>query len=192
MPSAPKDQRLLQTFVESERPARVVGLFTGHALKARDLLRLVDACVRSMREEDGGASLKATPFDDAQRTWRMTVVDGAAASPHDCLVQMYDMRDATSPHRALLDHIGARDAELSAAASHLQQTAQTYLVVASGKLDAHERVHAFQNLVSLFTSALGAAIVDPSAAIVSTDPGEWAEAMEQSLALEKEMAALRR
>ncbi len=195
MPSAPKDQQLLQTFVESERPARVVGLFTGHALKARDLLRLVDACVRSMREEDAGASLTVTPMaseTEPQRSWRVTVVDGAAASPHDCLVQMYDMRDAASPHRALLDHIGARDAELSAAASHLQQTAQTYLVVASGKLDAHERVHAFQNLVSLFTSALGAAIVDPAAAIVSTDPGEWADAMEQSLALEKEMGALRR
>ena len=192
MAPVPKDQQLLQTLIESERPARVVGLFTGHALKPRDLLRLVEACVRSMREEDAGASLTAMPFDDAERSWRITVVDGVAAAPHDCLVQMYDMRDGASPHRALLDHIGARDPELSAAASHLQQTAQTYLVVASGKQDAHERVHAFQNLVSLFTSALGAAIVDPKAAIVSTDPGEWADAMEQSLALEQEMSALRR
>ena len=198
MPAASKDQQLLQSFVESERPARVVGLFTGHALKPRDLDRLVDACVRSMREEDGGASLTtaplAPPADETQpqRSWRVTVVDGAGASPHDCLVQVFDMRDGASPHRALLDHIGGRDEELSAAASHLQQTAQTYLVVASGKLDAHERVHPFQNLVSLFTSALGAAIVDPAAAIVTTDPGEWADAMEQSLQIEKEMAALRR
>ena len=59
--------------------------------------------------------------------------------------------------------------------------------IASGKLDQHERIHPFQNLVSLFASALGAAIVDPAAAIVTTDPGEWADAMEQSLQIEKEM-----
>ena len=46
--------------------------------------------------------------------------------------------------------------------------------------------------VSLFASALGAAIVDPAAAIVTNDPGEWADALEQSLHLEKEMGALRR
>ena len=46
--------------------------------------------------------------------------------------------------------------------------------------------------MSLFTSALGAAIVDPAAAIVTTDPAEWAEAMEQSLQIEKEMGMLRR
>ena len=34
--------------------------------------------------------------------------------------------------------------------------------------------------------------VDPAAAIVTTDPGEWADAMEQSLQIEKEMGALRR
>ena len=60
------------------------------------------------------------------------------------------------------------------------------------KLDEQERIHPFQNLVSLFASALGAAIVDPAAAIVTNDPGEWAEAMEQSLQIEKEMGALRR
>ncbi len=74
------------------------------------------------------------------------------------------MRDPESPHRALLDHIGAMDQELSEAASHLQQTAQTYLTIASGKLDDENRIHPFQNLVSLFASALGAAIVDPAAA----------------------------
>jgi hypothetical protein len=102
------------------------------------------------------------------------------------------MRDTESPHRALLDHVGGMDQELSEAASHLQQTAQTYLTMASGKLDDANRVHPFQNLVSLFSSALGAAIVDPAAAIVTTDPGEWADAMEMSLQLEKEMGSLRR
>ena len=37
-----------------------------------------------------------------------------------------------------------------------------------------------------------AAIVDPAAAIVTNDPGEWADAMEMSLQIEKEMGALRR
>src|SRR5207253_10972956 len=86
--------------------------------------------------------------------------------------------DATPPripplslHDALpiFDHIGAMDEELSQAASHLQQSAQTYVSIASGKLDDQSRIHPFQNLVSLFTSALGAAIVDPAAAIVRSE-----------------------
>ena len=194
-----KDQRFLQALIDAERPARMVGLFTAHALKPKDLQRLVDACVVSMRQEDAGASLTVAPLhaspaqDPAgQRTWRITVADSGESHPHDCLVQVFDLRDPDSPHRALLDHIGSRDQELSEAASHLQQNAQTYLAIASGRLDQHERIHPFQNLVSLFASALGAAIVDPAAAIVTTDPGEWADAMEQSLHIEKEMGALRR
>jgi hypothetical protein len=193
-----KDQLYMQTLVDSERPARMVGLFTGHAMKPHDLQRLVDACVKSMRQEDAGASLTLAPLGSpsvqdlaAQRTWRITVAGNAETAPHDCLVQVFDMRDPASPHRALLDHIGGRDQELSEAASHLQQNAQTYVSIASGGLDQQERIHPFQNLVSLFASALGAAIVDPAAAIVTNDPGEWADAMEQSLQIEKEMGALR-
>jgi hypothetical protein len=192
-----KDQIYLQALMDAERPARMVGLFTGHAMKPRDLERLVKACVSSMRQEDAGASLTlaalgTVPAPGEQRTWRITVAGTAESAPHDCLVQLFEMRDPESPHRALLDHIGARDQELSQAASHLQANAQTYVSIASGKLDEQERIHPFQNLVSLFASALGAAIVDPAAAIVTNDPGEWADAMEQSLQIEKEMGALRR
>ena len=192
-----KDQIYLQALMDAERPARMVGLFTGHAMKPQDLERLVRACVGSMRQEDAGASLTLSPLGSgspgaAQRTWRISVAGTAESAPHDCLVQVFEMRDPESPHRALLDHIGGRDQELSQAASHLQQNAQTYVSIASGKLDEQERIHPFQNLVSLFASALGAAIVDPAAAIVTNDPGEWAEAMEQSLQIEKEMGALRR
>jgi hypothetical protein len=194
-----KDQGYLKTLIDAERPARMVGLFTARAMKANDLGRLVDACLNAMRQEDAGASLTLSPLGapspqelGAQRTWRVTVVDGAQAAPHDCLVQVFEMRDPQSPHRDLLDHLGARDEELSTAASHLRQTAQTYLGIASGRLDQQERIHPFQNLVSLFASALGAAIVDPAAAIVTTDPGEWADAMEMSLRIEQEMGVLRR
>ncbi len=196
---ARKDQLYLQNLVTHERPARMIGLFTGHSMKPHDVERLTNACLQAMREEDQGASLTLSPLGDPspkelelQRTWRITVVDYTDAAPHDCLVQVFDMRDPESPHRSLLDHIGGMDEELSAAASHLLSTAQTYLTIASGKLDDQNRVHPFQNLVSLFASALGAAIVDPAAAIVTNDPGEWAEAMEQSLQIEKEMGALRR
>ncbi|HEX4384261.1 MAG TPA: hypothetical protein VH083_14975 [Myxococcales bacterium] len=192
MPASSKDQQYLQNLVSAERPARMLGLFTGHAMKPPDLQRLVNACAGSMREDDANASLTLAQLGDATVTWRLTVVEGTESPPHDCLVQLYDLRDPASPHRALLDHVGKMDDELSAAASHLQQTAQTFLTLASGKLDAKERVHAFQNLVALFTSALGAAIVDPAAAIVTTDPAEWADAMEQSLALEQEMGMLKR
>jgi len=199
MPDARKEQAYLQNLVNTERPARMVGLFTGHQMKPHDVERLVNACLQAMREEDQGASLTLSPLGnpspkelELQRTWRLTVVDYTDAAPHDCLVQVFDMRDPESPHRALLDHIGTMDDELSQAASHLAQTAQTYLTIASGKLDDENRIHPFQNLVSLFSSALGAAIVDPAAAIVTTDPGEWADAMEQSLQIEKEMGSLRR
>jgi hypothetical protein len=194
-----KDQLYLQNLVNTERPARMIGLFTGHQMKPHDVERLTNACLRAMREEDQGASLTLSPLGapspselELQRTWRLTVVDYTDASPHDCLVQVFDMRDPESPHRSLLDHIGNMDEELSTAASHLMATAQTYLTIASGKLDDENRIHPFQNLVSLFASALGAAIVDPAAAIVTSDPGEWADAMEQSLQIEKEMGALRR
>ena len=53
-----KDQLYLQTLVDSERPARMVGLFTGHALKPKDFGRLVDACVNSsagMKRRPGSA-----------------------------------------------------------------------------------------------------------------------------------------
>lgn len=199
MADARKDQLYLQNLVNHERPARMIGLFTGHSMKPHDVERLTHACLQAMREEDQGASLTLSPLGnpspkelELQRTWRITVVDYTDAAPHDCLVQVFDMRDPESPHRSLLDHIGGMDEELSAAASHLLSTAQTYLTIASGKLDDQNRVHPFQNLVSLFASALGAAIVDPAAAIVTNDPGEWAEAMEQSLQIEKEMGALRR
>ena len=194
-----RDQAWLQNLVNTERPARMVGLFTGHAMKPHDVERLVNACLQAMREEDQGSSLTLSPVGspspkelELQRTWRVTVVDYTDASPHDCLVQVFDMREPDSPHRSLLDHIGNMDEELSTAASHLMATAQTYLTIASGKLDDENRIHPFQNLVSLFASALGAAIVDPAAAIVSTDPGEWADAMEMSLQIEKEMGTLRR
>ena len=199
MPDMRKEQAYIQNLVNSERPARMVGLFTGHQMKPHDVERLVNACLQAMREEDQGASLTLSPLGDPspkelelQRTWRLTVVDYTDAAPHDCLVQIFDMRDPESPHRSLLDHIGTMDEELSAAASHLMATAQTYLTIASGKLDDENRIHPFQNLVSLFASALGAAIVDPAAAIVTSDPGEWADAMEQSLQIEKEMGMLRR
>jgi hypothetical protein len=199
MPDPRKEQAYLQNLVNTERPARMVGLFTGHQMKPHDVERLTNACLQAMREEDQGASLTLAPLGDPspkelelQRTWRLTVVDYTDAAPHDCLVQVFDMRDPESPHRSLLEHIGTMDEELSTAASHLQQTAQTYLTIASGKLDDENRIHPFQNLVSLFASALGAAIVDPAAAIVTSDPGEWADAMEQSLQIEKEMGMLRR
>ena len=191
--------RFLQNLVNTERPARMVGLFTSRAMKPNELERLVSVCLSAMREEDPSASLTLSPLGDpapaalqSQRAWRITVVEVAGAAPHDCLVQLFDMQDPSSNHRALLEHIGGMDEELGQAASHLAQTAQAYLSVASGKLDDPERIHPFQNLVALFTSALGAAIVDPAAAIVTTDPGEWADALELSLNVEKEMGVLKR
>jgi hypothetical protein len=84
------------------------------------------------------------------------------------------------------------DDELGSEARQALQSSQTFLTVASGKLDDQNRVHPFQNLVALFSSALGAWILDPAAALVTQDAGEWADSMEMSLSLEKDMGLLRR
>src|SRR2546429_6747425 len=107
-----KDHLYLHTVVDSERPARMVGLFTGHALKPKDFQRLVDACVNSMKQEDAGASLTLAPLGSpsaqdlaAQRSWRGTVAGNAEAAPQDCLVPIFDMRDPARPHPALLGYL---------------------------------------------------------------------------------------
>lgn len=189
---------LAQQFQTSERPARMVGLFTMRALRPSELERLVGACLGAMKEEEPGASLTLTPLGDPppalelQRTWRVTVKDGETAAPHDCLVQVFLMDDPGSPHKEMLEHLHGMDDELGRQGEEAAQNALTYLTVASGRLDDAARVHPYLNLVSLFSSALGAYIVDAAAAIVSKDPGEWADACEMSLQLEKEMGLLRR
>ena len=194
-----KGNLYLQQLVNTERPARMVGLFTQRAMRPHEVERLVGVCLQAMREEDQGASLTLEPLGnpspselELQRSWRLTVNEYAGAPPHDCLVQLFAIDDPGSTHRGLLDHLANMDEELGNLATEAAQGAQTYLTVASGKLDDPNRIHPFQNLVSLFASALGAAIVDAAAAVVTVDPGEWAEAMELSLQVEKEMGALRR
>src|SRR5437870_11694542 len=101
-----KDQIYLQALMDAERPARMVGLFTGHAMKPPDLQRLVNACLGSMRQEDPGASLTLAPLGSgslhgaAQRTWRITVAGTADSAPHACLAQAFGLADAARPHRA--------------------------------------------------------------------------------------------
>ena len=196
-PAPIKGSIYLQQLVNSERPARMIGLFTMRAMKPHEVERLVGACLTAMREEDQGASLMLKPLGDPtpaelelQRTWRLTVIETSDAPPHDVLVQLFDTTDPQSPHRALVDHLANMDEELGTLASEGAQHAQTYLTLASGRLDDQNRVHPFQNVVALFTTALGAWILDPAAAIVTRDPAEWAEAMEMSLHLEKEMSQI--
>jgi hypothetical protein len=190
---------IYDTLATAERPARMVALFTMRDLQPREMPRLTSVCSASMREEDPGASLtvSAAPVQsgsdvDLQRSFRLTVRDSAESEPHDCHVQIFAMDTDAPPHRALLDHLARMDAELGKVAQHGIQGAQTYITIASGRLDDGGRIHAFQNLVALFSSALGALIVDPAAAVVTVDPGEWADAMEISLQLEREMGLLRR
>jgi hypothetical protein len=194
-----RDNFYLQQLVDTERPARMVGLFTMRQMRPREVERLVSVCLQAMRDEDQGASLTLTPLGDPspeglalQRTWRLTVTEHTDATPHDCLVQLFDMDDPGSTHRALLEHLDAMEDDLGKLASEAAQGAQTYLTVASGKLDDPNRIHPYENLVSLFASALGAWILDPAAAVVTQDPGEWADALEMSLSLEREMGLLRR
>ena len=196
---AEKDSIYLQTLVNSERPARMVALLTPRAMRPHELERLVGVCLTAMREEDQGASLTLSPLGspsaselDLQRTWRLTVAEYTDSDPHDCLVQLFSLDDPSSAHVALIDHLAGMDEELGNHARQALQGSQTYLTISSGKLDDPNRIHPFQNLVALFSTALGAWILDPAAALVTQDAGEWADAMEMSLSLEKDLGLLRR
>src|SRR2546425_4379049 len=122
-----KDQIYLQALMDAERPARMVGLFTGHAMKPPDLQRLVNACIGSMRQEDPGASLTLAPLGSgslqgaAQRTWRITVAGTAESAPHGFLVQGFEMRDPERPHLALLDSTWGREKEQTPSSTHIQR-----------------------------------------------------------------------
>jgi len=193
------DNLYLQTLVNSEQPARMVGMLTPRQMRPHELERLVGVCLIAMREEDQGASLTLTPLGnpspaelELQRTWRVTVREYTDSDPHDCLVQIFSLDDPSSTHPALVDHLAGMDDALGTEARHALQASQTFLTVASGKLDDQNRVHPFQNLVALFSSALGAWILDPAAALVTQDAGEWADSMEMSLSLEKDLGLLRR
>jgi hypothetical protein len=193
------DNFYLQTLANAQQPARMIGLLTQRHMRPQELERLVAACLAAMREEDQGASLTLTPLGnpspaelELQRTWRVTVTEYTDSEPHDCLVQIFSIDDPSSTHGALVDHLANMDEELGTQARRALQSSQTYLTIASGKLDDPNRVHPFQNLVALFSSALGAWILDPAAALVTDDPGEWADSMELSLSLEKDMGLLRR
>ena len=189
----------LQAQLESlDRPARMIGLFSAKELPPADVERLIEVCRGAMREEDPAASLTLFPIGNALGTqssrqgFRLQIIEGAKAEPHDCLLHVFAMDDTTSPHRDLLKHLTQLDAEMGQATRDSVEPAKSFLVVASGRLDDGPRVHAFQNLVALFASALNALIVDPAAAMVTMDPGEWADAMEMSLEVEGGMKLLRR
>ena len=107
-------------------------------------------------------------------------------------MQVFSLDDPRSTHSALVDHLVNMDEDLGSQARRVLQSSQTFLTIASGKLDDPNRVHPFQNLVALFCTALGAWILDPASALVTDDPGEWADSMEMSLSLEKDMGILRR
>lgn len=190
-----KEDEVLRALLDGDKPVRTIGLFTAQVLKPQDVERLVDSCIAAMRETDGGASVAMKPLTDGVepvKMWRLTMREGAGSPPHDCLVQLYDMRGQASPHRALFDRIRRTDEELAAATRTLQANAVTYVQLASGKLDHDDRVHPFENLVSLFATALGAAIVDSNAGVVTMDPAVWVDALEQSLELERETTQQRR
>ena len=185
----------MQQLIDTERPARMVGLFTMRLMKPHELQRLVEVCLQAMKEEDSNAELSIGPMGEANahhQVWRVTMRESAEAQPHDCLVQLFAIDDPASTHRALIDHLFNMEEQLGQEAVAATQGAQSYLTIASGRLDDGARVHPFQNLVALFSSALGACIIDPAAAVVTEDAGEWAEALEMSLQLEKDMHLLRK
>src|SRR5256714_14636101 len=131
----------LQTLVNTEQPARMVGMLTPRQMRPHELERLVGVCLTAMRDEDQGASLTLTPLGnpspaelELQRTWRVTVREYTDSEPHDCLVQIFSVDDPSSTHGALIDHLANMDEELGTQARRALQSSQTYLTISSGRL----------------------------------------------------------
>src|SRR5256885_10931479 len=102
----------LQTLVNTEQPARMVGMLTPRQMRPHELERLVGVCLTAMRQEDQGAPLTLTPLGNPsppelqlQRTWRGTVPQDNDSEPQDCLVQLLSPDDPSRTHFAPLDHL---------------------------------------------------------------------------------------
>lgn len=175
-----------------ERPVRILGLFTARKMNAAEIPRLIEFCGQAYSEETPGASLRLLegPLEDGH-TYRLEALPGTMLKESEIVLRLHDLADPKSDHENIIKHFEKLDADLGALARNSMEGAQSYVALVGTRLLEQGRIRSFLNTGALIGSALGALFIDPAAVIVTTDPGEWAEACEQSLSIEGAMASLR-
>jgi hypothetical protein len=173
----------------ADRPARLVGLFSARPLALTEIPRLIEVCSQAYAEETPGASLRLLPGEPGASIFRIEAIPGAMLKESEIVLRVHSIDDPASDHPALVAHFARLDEEIGGLAGQAIEGARSYLALIGTRLLERGRISAFLNTGALIGSAMGAAFLDPSAVMVTQDPGEWAEACEQSLSIEGAMAA---
>lgn len=176
---------------QEDRPARLLGLFTARKLTRDEIPRLVEFCSQAYAQEQPGASMRLLPAREGETVFRVETTPGTMLTESEIILRVHDLDDPTSDHPSLFAHLKKLDDEIGQIAINSLEGAQSYVAVVGTRLLPRNRIDAFLNVGTLVGSALGALFIDPAAVMVTTDPGEWAEACEQSLSLEGAMASIR-
>lgn len=174
-----------------ERPTRMVALFTARAVTLDEVPRLVDFCSQAYGAETPGASLRVVERIPEQPIFKLEACPGVMLKESELLLRVHRMDEPGADWKAMIEHFGRLDPEIGQLAANSLEGAQSYVVLIGSRLLEQGRIRSFLNAGSLIGSALGALFLDPAAVCVTTDPGEWAEACEQSLGIEGAMASLR-
>lgn len=175
----------------ADRPARLVGLYSARPLALAEVPKLVAFCAQAYAEDTPGASMRLLDAPEGANVFRLEVVPGMLLKECEIVLRVHAIDDPQSDAGALVAHFGKLDPEIGSIASEMVQGAQSYLAIIGTRLAEQGRIRSFLNVVALLGSAMGAAFLDPAAVMATTDPGEWVEACEQSLAIEGAMAAAR-
>lgn len=186
MTARPEAARL----ANEDRPARLLGLFTARAMTREEIPRLIAFCSQAYGEEQPGASMTLLPAREGETVFRVEVTPGTLLAGSEIVLRLHTLDDPASDHPLLFEHLSKLDQQIGQIARDSLEGAQCYLALVGTKLLPKNRIDAFLNAGALLGSALGALFIDPAAVMVTTDPGEWAEACEQSLSIEGAMAAL--
>ncbi len=167
-----------------DRPKRLLALFTARAVTLQEIPRLIEVCSNAYAEETPGASLEVTEVVDGEPIFELEATPGALLKESEIILRVHRLDDPKSDHRAVLDRMHHIDEEIGGIAERSLDGAQSYLALVGTRLLDPGRVRAYLNTGALIGSALGALFIDTAAVMVTTDPGEWAEACQQSLDIE--------
>lgn len=173
-----------------DRPTRILALFTARVVTLEEIPRLIQFCSQAYGEETPGATLRLKERVPDQPIFKLEAMPGVMLKESELILRVHRMDDPTSDHKAIVQHFHKLDPEIGQIAENSLEGAQTYVALMGTRLLEQGRVRSFLNTGALLGSALGALFLDPAAVMVTTDPGEWAEACEQSLGIEGAMASL--
>jgi hypothetical protein len=172
-----------------ERPTRLLAMFTARPVTREEIPRLIEFCSKAYGEETPGASLRLIEAVPDQPIFRIEATPGVMLKESEIILRLHTMDDPMADYPAILARFRKLDEEIGQLAVNSIEGAQSYLALIGTKLLEQGRIRSYLNAGALIGSALGAMFLDPAAVMVTPDPGEWAEACEQSLSIEGAMAS---